>query len=123
MNYLSPEVRRTPLSLEEAELLRRKVAEHGQVWSRIATFFEGRTDVWLKLQYLKLLRRDRKAATKGFAVSTPTPNPALPDEESDLDGGAYFLEDDPAQNDWSLSRWDFQSFEFESQCWVNSHIP
>jgi hypothetical protein len=124
VNYLSPEVRRSPLSSEEEDLLRNKVAEHGQVWARIASFFEGRTDVWLKHQYLKLMRRDIKTTTRGLALRAPTPNsdPAPPDEESDLDGGAFWLNDEPGQHDWSLSRWDFQAFGFECQGWVNNQI-
>ena len=73
MNYLSPMVRNTPWTPEEDELLKRKVAELGQKWVRIAKFFPMRTDINIKNRYLVLMRRSRKEAPREPEAKQETP--------------------------------------------------
>jgi hypothetical protein len=116
VNYLSPDVTKAPWAADEESLLRAKVAEFGPLWSRIARFFVGRTDVCLKNRYLKLLRKDRKAERKmlkqvmRFAAPAPVSAPPAPSNtgDDDLDGGAFFLED----NETGRDDWQFDSFSF-----------
>ena len=59
-NYLSPQVRNTPWTPEEDELLLNKVNEIGQKWVRISKYFPMRTDINIKNRYMVLMRRNRK---------------------------------------------------------------
>jgi hypothetical protein len=117
VNYLSPDVTKAPWAAEEENLLRTKVAEFGPSWSRIARFFVGRTDVCLKNHYLKLIRTDRKAERKmlkqgmRFTAPADVTRPAAPESnnaQDDLEGGAFFLE----ENETGREDWQFDSFSF-----------
>jgi hypothetical protein len=111
VNYLSPDVTKAPWAADEENLLREKVAEFGPLWSRIARFFVGRTDVYLKNHYLKMLRMDRKAERKMLKQAMRFVAPAAAQSnnvDDDLEGGAFFLED----NDTGRDDWQFDSFSF-----------
>lgn len=64
MNYLSPDVKHSPWTLQEDELIMQKVGEMGQLWSKIAKHFPGRTDVTIKNRYMKLMRHEKKRLRK-----------------------------------------------------------
>jgi hypothetical protein len=124
VNYLSPDITKAPWAANEENLLKDKVAEFGPLWSRIARFFVGRTDVCLKNRYLKLLRKENKAQRKTlkqamkFAAPEVASVPRLAPQEplvaasnegdDDLEGGAFFLED----NETGREDWQFDSFSF-----------
>lgn len=107
VNYLSPGVRKDPWSDSEDRLLREKVAEAGHQWSRIAGFFDGRTDVSLKHRYLKLMRRDRKLEKKRQKMGSTAPAAIGSDDE----GGAFWLEDQNDCDEWDLELFDEMSPE------------
>ncbi|MBO4956969.1 MAG: hypothetical protein J6C50_03965 [Rickettsiales bacterium] len=58
--YLSPEINRTPWTPEEDELLRQKQSEFGNKWTKIAQFFNRRTDYNIKNRYNQLQRQQQK---------------------------------------------------------------
>lgn len=58
-NYLSPSVSHSEWTPEEDKLLEELVAEHGPLWSKLAPFFENRTDVIIKNRYSLLKRHVR----------------------------------------------------------------
>ena len=60
-NYLAPNVTNGPWTAAEDALLEQKVQEMGQKWSKIASFFEGRSDVNIKNRHALLV-------SKGLAV-------------------------------------------------------
>ena len=60
-NYLAPNVTNGPWTAAEDALLEQKVQEMGQKWSKIAAFFEGRSDVNIKNRHALLV-------SKGLAV-------------------------------------------------------
>ena len=60
-NYLAPNVTNGPWTAAEDQLLEQKVQEMGQKWSKIAAFFEGRSDVNIKNRHALLV-------SKGLAV-------------------------------------------------------
>jgi hypothetical protein len=62
LNYLSPDVGNGPWTSDEERLLLEKVAEYGQVWKRIATFFNSRTDINVKSRWNLIQRRARHVA-------------------------------------------------------------
>lgn len=57
LNYLRSGLNNTEFTQEENHLLLTKVAELGHKWRMIAKFFDNRTDVSIKAQYRKLMRR------------------------------------------------------------------
>lgn len=59
-NYLSPKVSHAPWTPEEDDLLKQKVREYGQCWSKIVAFFPDRTDVIIKNRYTLLRRHESK---------------------------------------------------------------
>ena len=59
LNYLDPNVNMGEWTLEEEELLLQKIDEIGKKWRKIATFFNGRTDVHLKNRYKLMKRREQ----------------------------------------------------------------
>jgi hypothetical protein len=59
-NYLCPEVRDTPWTLEEDLLLVQKQREFGCKWVQIAKFFPNRTDAMIKNRFNRLRRRQHK---------------------------------------------------------------
>jgi hypothetical protein len=56
-NYLSPDVRATPWTYTEDDLLAAKVAELGRKWNTISTFFAGRTAINVKNHWNYLCKR------------------------------------------------------------------
>jgi hypothetical protein len=99
VNYLSPDVRAVQWTIDEENLLRTKVGEYGQLWSRLVRFFVGRTDVSLKNHYRKLMRRDhKKECKKTKAIDLKV---SIDGED---EGGAYFIEGDQSsvREDWQL---------------------
>jgi hypothetical protein len=55
--YLDPNVIQTSFSNEEDAKLMELVDKYGQQWSKLASMFNGRTDVQLKYRFKKLTRR------------------------------------------------------------------
>ena len=49
------ESKNIPFTLEEDELIRKKVIEFGHAWTRIAEFFPGRSDYQIKNRWFKIL--------------------------------------------------------------------
>jgi hypothetical protein len=60
MNYLSPELRDAPWTLEEDLFLIRKQRELGAKWVQLAKYFPNRTDAMVKNRFNRLKRRERK---------------------------------------------------------------
>lgn len=58
-HYLDPNVNHNPWSLEENELLLKKVDELGKRWKVISQFFKNRTDVHIKNHYKTLISKDK----------------------------------------------------------------
>jgi predicted unusual protein kinase regulating ubiquinone biosynthesis (AarF/ABC1/UbiB family) len=56
-NYLSPKVNHCSWSQEEDRLLFEKFKEIGPKWTKIAHWFQGRTDIMLKNRYLYLKKQ------------------------------------------------------------------
>lgn len=67
--YLSDQIDRTPFTPYENYLLLWSINNIGKKWTQISTLFPGRTDVIIKLQYRKLLRRN---ATLDNVMELPT---------------------------------------------------
>jgi hypothetical protein len=63
-NFLSPGVTNAPWADDEEALLRGKVAELGNRWKLIATFFRARSDVNVKNHWQRMQRRLRKHQQK-----------------------------------------------------------
>jgi hypothetical protein len=103
VNYLSPNVRDAEGTIDEENLLRAKVAEYGQLWSRLVRFFVGRTNVVLKNHYRKRMRRDHKREREkpkrmNLEVSI----------NGEDEGGTYFIEGGQSgvREDWQLDGCD-----------------
>jgi hypothetical protein len=109
INYLSPCVTHAPWTSEEDSLLREKVSEFGPLWSRIARLFEGRTDIFLKHRYLKLMRQERKALRK-ISKDAPPKADVRQTELSDDEGGAFWV---GSGNDDAGDNWEY--FVFDNQ--------
>jgi hypothetical protein len=60
-NYLNPELRNDSWTLEEDTLLENKCDELGPKWSRIAKFFENRSDNALRNRWMMLNRHHSKS--------------------------------------------------------------
>lgn len=58
--YLNPDVRTNEWTEEEDKLLLKKYEKYGPKWSKIAQFFDNRTDVNIKNHYIVLERRKAK---------------------------------------------------------------
>lgn len=63
INYLSPLVQKNPWTDEEDKLLLQKYQEIGPKWTKIASFFDSRTDINLKNRF-KLIQRKFKREAK-----------------------------------------------------------
>jgi hypothetical protein len=57
MNYINPNLERTPLTPEEECLLEQKFAEHGTRWQFIASFFPDRGKNFIKNHWLSKHKR------------------------------------------------------------------
>jgi myb proto-oncogene protein len=57
MNYINPNLERTPLTAEEECLLEQKFAEHGTRWQLIASFFPDRGKHFIKNHWLSRHKR------------------------------------------------------------------
>jgi hypothetical protein len=64
-NYLSPDVRNGPWTTDEDQLLLSRYHEFGPAWKRIATFFDGRTEINVKSRWMLIQRKIRKQARHG----------------------------------------------------------
>jgi myb proto-oncogene protein len=60
VNYLNPDVNHAPWTLAEEEILKMCVAELGQQWSKMVSFFENRTDIAIKNHHQLMQRRQNK---------------------------------------------------------------
>jgi hypothetical protein len=80
-NYLSPQFHNDPWTPAEERLLTEKVKELGQKWSKIATFFKGRSDVNVKNQWAAILTRqarvERAQNAKEIRVAQQTAAPEI----------------------------------------------
>ena len=63
LNVLDPSINHKPWSDAEAIQLNQMVQMYGQCWSKIAKFFPGRTDVFLKNKYIQFQRKVRRSMT------------------------------------------------------------
>ena len=59
-NYLSPDICTSKWTKEEDDLLKSLIEKYGPVWSKIATFFVNRTDVFLKNKWVNIKRREKR---------------------------------------------------------------
>lgn len=57
-NYLDTKINKTEFSAEENAFILQKVGEMGKKWKKIASMMNNRTDVSIKSQYRKLMRRN-----------------------------------------------------------------
>lgn len=55
-NYLDPEIRNDPWTVEEDELLSRLIKQYGTHWSQISAFFKHKSDIALKNRWAFLGR-------------------------------------------------------------------
>lgn len=62
--YLSPSISTIPWSHEEECLLEQKVSELGNKWTKIVSFFPGRTDIYIKNRWSSILRKRKKNELK-----------------------------------------------------------
>lgn len=62
INYLSPDVTNGPWSVQEDSLLIEKVHEMGPKWSKIAKFFQNRSDVNIKNRYALFVSKGKAPA-------------------------------------------------------------
>ena len=60
MNYLSPNLNRSPWTPEEDALLIKKQKELGSKWVKISQFFQNRTDAMVKNRFQVLRRKELK---------------------------------------------------------------
>jgi hypothetical protein len=56
-NFLSPDIKKSPWVEQEEGLLFRKIAELGNSWKKIASFFPGRSEVSVKSHWQLMQRR------------------------------------------------------------------
>ena len=61
-HYLSPHINNSPWTSEEDFILLSKYEQLGPRWAKIASFFNGRTDVAVKNRYTALVAKDPKIA-------------------------------------------------------------
>lgn len=82
LNYLSPNVRKSPWTVEEDKLLIDKINELGTHWSSIAKYFDGRSDNHIKNRWYSHLKNHVKTDEKGrYVLQEPQPV-AKPEEQS-----------------------------------------
>ena len=83
MNYLAPNIKKASFSFEEDLLLMHKIEEFGTHWSKIKTFFPGRTSSSLKNRFYVTLNSAKhwnqsklyqKMTLKYFSQSPPMNN-------------------------------------------------
>ena len=79
-HYLSPHINNSPWTSEEDFILLSKYEQLGPRWAKIASFFNGRTDVAVKNRYTALLREnDPKISSQTIDISKiaqdPSPQP------------------------------------------------
>ena len=79
VNYLDPNINRSPFTPEEDALLLARYNEFGPKWLKISTFFSKRTGMTLKNRY-NFLKKNGKTI-----VQAPPVIPDIFDINSDLD--------------------------------------
>jgi myb proto-oncogene protein len=85
MNYVNPNLERTPLTAEEECLLEQKFAEHGARWQFIASFFPDRAKNFIKNHWLskhKLVHSTPPGGDENDAKKPAEPEPAEPESDS-----------------------------------------
>lgn len=76
-NYLAPTIKNEPWTQDEDNLLEEKVQELGQKWSKIAQFFNSRSDVNIKNRHALLV-------SKGLALPGVSFHPAVKKHQAEL---------------------------------------
>lgn len=120
INYLSPNVTNGPWSAQEDSLLVEKVHEMGPKWSKIAKFFQNRSDVNIKNRYALFVskgkapplpphhRETSKQSKPPTEIPEKLPEISVDDlfetvcnEEEDQGGPITFTGSEPENVDWS----------------------
>ena len=70
INFLDPSINRDPWTESEMSLLCEKYKEFGPSWSKLAQFFKGRTDVFLKNKWVQFKRKMKKRQVDSFKSSS-----------------------------------------------------
>ena len=70
-HYLSPHINNSPWTSEEDFILLSKYEQLGPRWAKIASFFNGRTDVAVKNRYTALVAKDPKTAQQNKQAMQP----------------------------------------------------
>jgi hypothetical protein len=100
MNYLAPNVVNGPWTAEEEQLLVRKYKQFGPSWKRIATCFNGRTDINVRNRWLLMQRRTHREAASRVALTSPLrvhvahPQPADGKRPPETTNDPFFIIDD-----------------------------
>jgi hypothetical protein len=75
-NYLNPNLRTEPWSLEEDQLLVTKYAEYGPKWNKISRFFTNRSDNSIRNRWQLMLRQWERVNHHGPGKTPPEGMPS-----------------------------------------------
>ena len=121
-NYLSPNVVKRPWTDDEDNLLLSLRDEIGKHWSKIAKYFDSRTDINVKNRYMLLQRKENKKINKNRKMKKYDQRNQIPlksdvknnkkDEEDDKTTDSNFLnERSPLIDFWDMSSWGLEDGE------------
>lgn len=79
-HYLSPQINISSWTAEEDALLIEKIHEYGKQWSKIATFFPGRTGISIRNHCCKLSRQPHSDALLKQILSSTSLTETIKDE-------------------------------------------
>ena len=95
LNYLAPNVRRTPWTPEEDKLLLEKINDLGTHWSSISKYFDGRSDNHIKNRWYSYLKNHVKVDEKGKYVLNEKTIDVKPIESQNPPTGSFQLAEEP----------------------------
>lgn len=114
-NYLSPDVRNGPWTIEEDNLLLELVPKMGTQWAKIAKSFNSRTDTNVKNRFLYLQRSLSKSMRNQIAQeksNTETEQASSPESmenmktDSNLNSNLMMNQEKLMIDFWDQSQWE-----------------